>query len=151
MYLSPKNMKRLLNIYPPYIGAGVKIDFIREDWKALQVSMKLRWYNRNAVGTHFGGSLYSMVDPHLMLLMMNILGKDYLVWDKAASIHYIKPGKGRVTCKITVTDEEISHIKAVTSQGDKYLPEFTLQILDEDSAVVSEIKKTLYIKRKSMT
>ena len=89
MNFTPKQLKRILNLYPPYLGAGVRVTYIREDWKELHVSMSLRWFNRNAVGTHFGGSLYSMVDPHLMLLLMQLLGKEYLVWDKAANIEFV--------------------------------------------------------------
>ena len=84
MKFSPKSLKRLLNLYPPYLGAGVKITHISEDWRELHVGMSLRWFNRNAVNTHFGGSLYSMIDPHIMLMLMQVLGKEYLVWDKAA-------------------------------------------------------------------
>ena len=73
MPISQQKLRRLLKIYPPYLGAGIRVDYISEDWRELQVSMKLRWYNRNAVGTHFGGSLYAMVDPHLMLMLLQIL------------------------------------------------------------------------------
>ncbi len=86
MKWTPRRLKFALNVYPPYLGAGVSITKVDRDWRELKVSMKLRWYNRNAVGSHFGGSLYSMVDPHLMLLLMKLLGEDYVVWDKAASI-----------------------------------------------------------------
>jgi len=86
MNISPRLFKFLINLYPPYLGTGVNVDYISPDWQALNVSMALRWYNRNAVGTQFGGSLYSMVDPHIMLLLMKVLGKGYVVWDKSASI-----------------------------------------------------------------
>ena len=98
-----------LNIYAPYLGAGVKVDYIAKDWKETHVSMKLRWYNRNAVGTHFGGSLYSMVDPHLMLILMQLLGKNYIVWDKSASIDFRRPGQGRVYSKMKITDDDLNY------------------------------------------
>jgi acyl-coenzyme A thioesterase PaaI-like protein len=95
MNVSPTLFKRLLNLYPPYIGAGIKVEYVSKDWRELHVSMALRWYNRNAVGTHFGGSLYAMIDPHVMLLLMQLLGKDYQVWDKSASIEFVKASKER--------------------------------------------------------
>jgi len=79
MNYTPKRLKRILYLYPPYLGAGVKVTQISQDWTELRVSMSLHWYNRNTVGTHFGGSLYSMVDPHLMLLLMQLLGDDALM------------------------------------------------------------------------
>ncbi|MBZ4644046.1 MAG: hypothetical protein JG767_1655, partial [Deferribacteraceae bacterium] len=121
MYVSPKMMKFLLNIYPPYLGAGIKIEYIKDNWKELKVSMVLRWYNRNAVGTHFGGSLYSMTDPHIMLLLMNILGKDYIIWDKSAEIDFIKATKQKVFCTISISDEIIEEIKQQTEKNAKFL------------------------------
>lgn len=82
--LSHRASRLLSNFYGPYLGAGVRIRYISPDWKEIRVSMKLHCYNRNAVGTHFGGRLYSMVDPHLMLMLMQLLGEDYVIWDKAA-------------------------------------------------------------------
>ncbi len=87
----------------------MKVDYIAKDWKETHVSMKLRWYNRNAVGTHFGGSLYSMVDPHLMLILMQLLGKNYIVWDKSASIDFRRPGQGRVYSKMKITDDDLNY------------------------------------------
>ena len=149
MPISQQKLRRLLKIYPPYLGAGIRVDYISEDWRELQVSMKLRWYNRNAVGTHFGGSLYAMVDPHLMLMLLQILGKDYLVWDQSASITYLKPGKGRVRAAIIISDEEIASIRAKTESGEKYLPEFCLEIVDDKDEKVAEVKKVIYIRKKA--
>jgi acyl-coenzyme A thioesterase PaaI-like protein len=148
MKLSPKWLKRRLNIYPPYLGAGIKVEYIRDDWKELQVSMTLRWYNRNAVGTHFGGSLYAMIDPHLMLLLMQLLGKAYWVWDKAAEIDFLKASRKRVRAVIKVSDDDIEEIKRKTENGDKYLAEFAIEIMDEDNELVAKARKVIYVKRK---
>ena len=142
-------MKRLLNFYPPYIGAGIKISYISENWQELHVCMSLRWYNRNAVGTHFGGSLYSMIDPHLMLLLMNSLGKDYIVWDKSAEIDFIKASKSKVSAIFKISDNEIIQIKTATQNGEKYLPEFNIEIKDESNNLIANAKKTLYIRKKT--
>ena len=148
MKITPKLFKRMLNIYPPYIGAGIHVTYISEDWKELHVSMALRWFNRNAVGTHFGGSLYSMIDPHLMLLLMKSLGKDYLVWDKSADIEFIKASKKKVTSVIKFQHEDIEDIRKKTDNGEKYLPNFILEIKDEDEDLVARVKKTIYVRKK---
>jgi len=150
MKTTPKSLKFLLNFYSPYIGAGVKVSYISKDWTELHVSMSLRWFNRNAVGTHFGGSLYSMVDPHLMLLLMQLLGDEYLVWDKAADIEFIKPGKGKVTSVIKVTKIDLDDIKTHTDNGKKYFPEFLVEIKNDDNELIAKIKKTIYVKRKKL-
>src|SRR5690606_23376406 len=110
--------------------------------------MRQHWYNSNAVGTHFGGSLYAMVDPHYMLMLMRVLGTEYIVWDKAANIDFVKPGKGRVSATMTLSDAEIARIKQATADGEKDLPVYRLVITDESGDTVAEVDKTLYIRKK---
>ncbi len=149
MKVTPKLLRRMLNFYPPYLGAGVKVTYISDDWTELHVSMSLRWFNRNAVGTHFGGSLYSMVDPHLMLLLMQLLGKEYFVLDKAADIEFVKASKRKVTSVIKISSKNLEEIKSNTASGAKYFPEFMVDILDEEKELIARVKKTIYVKRKA--
>ena len=148
MNYTAKTFKRLINLYPPYIGAGISIDYLCEDWTEMYVSMTLRWYNKNAVGTHFGGSLFSMVDPHHMLLLMRLLGKNYYVWDQASSIRFVKATKKKVRAHISISPERLNEIKHHTDNGDKYLAEFRLDILDESNEQIAEVNKVIYIKKK---
>jgi len=148
MYFSPRKLKLMLNLYPPYIGAGIRIKSISDDWKTMLVAMKLRWYNRNAVGSHFGGSLYSMIDPHLMLMLMQLLGKEYIIWDQSAKIDYISAAKSEVYAKIVLQDGDIELIKRETSNGAKYLPVFEIMITDGEGELIAKVQKTLYIRKK---
>ena len=146
---SPRGIRWFLNLYGPYLGAGVRVDYLAEDFRELKVSMGLRWYNRNYVGTHFGGSLYSMVDPFYMLMVMNVLGRDYIVWDKAAEIDFIKPGTGRVHAHFQLTDAMLDDIRQATAYGSKYLPCWPVTIVNDQGETVATVNKTLYIRRKS--
>ena len=104
----PNSMvKTLFNLWPPYLAAGIKVRRATPDFREIDVAMKLRWYNKNYVGTHFGGSIYAMTDPFYMFMLINILGRDYIVWDKAAQIRFRKPGKGKLTANYRLSDEEI--------------------------------------------
>ena len=148
MITSPRLFRFILNVYPPYLGTGVWIDRISKDWREIDVSMKLHWYNRNAMKTHFGGSLYSMVDPHLMLMLMQIMGKDYIVWDKAAGIEFIKPGTGKVVVQLRITDDMLAEIHSGLARKKKVTPQYEIDILDESNEVVARIRKTLYVRRR---
>lgn len=148
MFNSPRLLRFILNVYPPYLGAGVHVDSIAPDWKQIDVSMKLRWFNRNAVRTHFGGSLYSMVDPHLMLMLMQLMGKDYIVWDKSASIDFLRPGKGWVSARLEITDSDLDEIHTGLERKKRTLPQFEIDIVDELGEVVARVGKTLYVRRK---
>ncbi len=148
MKFTPRLLRLVLNLYGPYLGAGVHISHISQDWSELRVSLKLRWYNRNAVGTHFGGSLYSMVDPHLMLMLMNRLGKSYTVWDKSAHIKFIRPVKGPVHAVIRIAEADEKRIREQTKSGEKYLPEFEIRITDDEGKLVALVSKVLYVRLK---
>lgn len=148
MKWTPELLKWGLRIYGPYIGAGIWMEAISKDWRYARVSMKMKWYNKNAVGSHFGGSLYSMVDPHLMLMLMPILGREYLVWDQSARIDFIKPGKGRVAAEFHISDNDLDQILEKTAGGDKYLHTFEVDIVDEKQSIVAKVKKVIYVKKR---
>jgi acyl-coenzyme A thioesterase PaaI-like protein len=140
--------KRFLNLWPPYLAAGIRLEKLADDFSSAEVSLTLKKTNTNYVGTHFGGSLYSMTDPFYMLLLMNRLGKDYIMWDKSAEIEFKRPGKGKVTAIFHATDEMVADIKEKTKNGEKYFPVYTVDVIDEQGKVVASVKKTLYAKLK---
>lgn len=148
MKWTPSRLKFGLNCYPPYLLAGIRVTHVDPGWRELRVVMKLRWYNKNAVGTHFGGSLYSMVDPHLMLMLLPLLGRGYVVWDQAASIRFVKPGRGTVRATIKISDEDLDDIYANTADGSAYRPEYEILVVDDDGDTIAAVTKTLYIKKK---
>lgn len=139
----------ILNVYPPYLGTGIHVVRIAPDYREILVEMKLRWYNRNYVRTHFGGSLYAMTDPFFMLMLLQILGKDYIVWDRKATIDFIRPGRGRVQAHFLITDQQIADIISKTVDGSKYQPHFLVDITDTAGERVAQVTKTLYIRRKA--
>ena len=141
--------KFMLNIFPPYLGTGIRMTYLAPDLHEIEVQMKMHWYNRNYVKTHFGGSLYAMTDPFFMLMLIHILGKEYIVWDKAAQIEFIKPGRGTLSAQFKLTDQQIEDIRNRTSAGEKYLPEYKVDIIDSAGTVVASVIKTLYIRRKN--
>ncbi|WP_312957278.1 DUF4442 domain-containing protein [Stutzerimonas nitrititolerans] len=141
-------LRWLMNFYPPYLGAGIRVRHISDDFRQAQVRMGLRWYNRNYVGTQFGGSLYSMTDPFFMLMLLQNLGDDYVVWDKAANIEFVSPGKGRVYADFTITEQLLDEIRQHTAGGDKYLPRLHVEVRDEQRTLVARVQKTLYVRLK---
>jgi uncharacterized protein DUF4442 len=139
-------MLRCINIWPPLLGAGIRVR-----WRSnrdVDVELKLRSWNRNYVGTHYGGSLYSMTDPFYMLMLMENLGRDYIVWDKAASIRFRKPGKGKVKAEFRLSDAQIDEIRHKLTAQEKYEPTFLVEVKDEAGEVVAEVQKVLHIRRK---
>ena len=137
-----------INAYVPYFGAGIRTTELDLDAGIVQVEMPLTALNKNIVGTQFGGSLYAMVDPFYMLLLMHKLGTDHVVWDKAASIDFISPGRGRVTARIELANEEVEMIRELAANNEPVLRTYPVEIFGEDGKIVARVDKVLYIRRK---
>ena len=92
------------NFLPAFRCTGGRITYISGDWREVRVKVPLSWRTRNYVGTIYGGSMYGAVDPIYMVMLIKILGPDYVVWDKAASIRFKKPGTGTLFAKFAITE-----------------------------------------------
>ena len=145
---SSRALRRWINFWPPFLGAGIRVLHIAPDMKAVDVEMKLRWWNANYVGTQFGGSLFAMTDAFYMLMLMANLGRDYIVWDKAASIRYRKPGKGTVHAEFRLTNAQLDDIRDKLKTLPKYEPTFTVEVKDESGEVVAAVEKLLHVRKK---
>ncbi len=148
MSIRPGLFRHLMNLWAPFRGAGIWVEYIAPDWCEVKVRLKLHWYNRNAVGAHFGGSLYSVTDPFFMLMYMHALGSAYRVWDQHATIRFIRPGKGIVRAHFKLTQQDLERARQATADGAKHLPQHTVQVLNADQKVVAEVDKTIYIRSK---
>lgn len=145
---SPRHLRRLVNFWPPFLGAGICITQIAPDMKAIDVEMKLRFWNANYVGTHFGGSLFAMTDAFYMLMLIANLGPDYVVWDKAASIRYRRPGRSTMRAEFRLSDSRLDDIREKLKTLPKYEPVFSVAVKDEQGIVIAEVEKVLHVKRK---
>lgn len=143
-------MLRRLHWWPPLLGAGVKVTRMDADFRAIDVEMRLTWRNRNIMGSHFGGSLYAMTDPFYMLMLMENLGSEYVVWDKAATIRYRRPGIGTVRAEFRLSAEQISEIHAALETEERYEPVFLIEVKNASGEVATEVHKTIYCARRSV-
>ncbi len=140
---------RLMGLYPPYLLAGVTVREVAPDLSAIAVEMALRPWNRNWVGTHFGGSLYSFADPWFMLMLIPLLGDAYVVWDKAASIRFVKPGRGKVRARFEIPPDRLAEIRAEADRAGRSEPVFRVAIVDERGETVAEIEKRLSVRTRA--
>jgi hypothetical protein len=141
-------LRFLGNCYPPFWAAGIQIQRIQPGFHEMDITLSLHWYNKNYVGTHFGGSLYAMTDPFYMMMLLQNLGPAYIVWDKAAKIDFKKPGTGVVTAKFRFTEAEIADVKAKADSQEKYIFDKGVDITNEAGVVVASVMKTLYVRKK---
>jgi acyl-coenzyme A thioesterase PaaI-like protein len=146
--VSARTLRHVLNLWPPFLFAGIHVAAIGDDFRSARVELRMRPWNRNYVGTHFGGSLFAMTDPFWMLLVLHALGDGYIVWDKAATIDFEKPGRGRVHAEFVLDDATLAELRAAAAGGDKVLRWFDSPVRDASGDVVAMVRKQLYVRRK---
>ena len=148
MTMTPARLRRFMNLWPPFLFSGVRVESIASDWRRARVRLRLAWFNRNYVRTHFGGSLFAMTDPFWMILVMECLGRDYVVWDKAATIDFIAPGREDVYAEFLVEDAVLDELRAATANGEKCLRWFDTEVRTASGELVARVRKQLYVRRK---
>ena len=146
--MTPRRFRLLLNLWPPFLFAGIRVTRIDDGFRHARVELRQHWFNRNYVGTHFGGSLFAMTDPFWMLLTMRALGNGYMVWDKAGEIEFIRPGRGTVHAAFDLDDATVETILAATADGSKHLHWFTTDVLDASGVPVARVRKQVYVRLK---
>lgn len=148
MKMTPTLMRIGLNLWPPLLGSSIRITHIAPDWTSATSRLSLGRLNRNFVGTAFGGSLSAMTDPMFMLLTMHQLGPDYLVWDTAAEIDFIAPGRTDLTAVMNVPLDRVEDLRQQTADGSKTLTWFETDITDANAAVIARVRRQVYVRRK---
>ena len=138
----------LVNLWPPFRGAGIRVRLIASDWSEVRVELREELLNRNFVGTHFGGSLFAMADPFYMIMLLQLLGDEYVVWDQAAEIEYLKPGRGTVTAAFRLAPADVASLREAAEGGVRVLRDFPVEIKDASGEVVARVVKRLYVRQK---
>ncbi|PIQ36788.1 MAG: tetrameric acyl-CoA thioesterase [Lysobacterales bacterium CG17_big_fil_post_rev_8_21_14_2_50_64_11] len=146
--MKASRLRLLMNLWPPFACAGIRVERIAGDFSTVRVALHQHWYNRNYVGSHFGGSLFAMTDPFFMMLLLHQLGSDYIVWDKAAQIEFVKPGRGTVTADFHLDADTVAALRAAAARGEPVRHWFEVAVHNAEGEVVATVRKQLYIRNK---
>jgi acyl-coenzyme A thioesterase PaaI-like protein len=136
------------NLFPAYRGTGARITYIAADWREVCIALPLSWRTRNYVGTIFGGSMYASIDPIYMIMLIKALGRDYVVWDKSATIHYLKPGMRALKARFVLDDAELEAIRQTLATERAITRDYEVRLTDPDGEIVASCRKTIYIRRR---
>jgi len=137
-----------MNIWFPFLFTGIRVAKISDDFRYVKVELRAHWYNKNYVGTHFGGSLFAMTDPFWMIMILRNIGSEYVVWDKAAEIEFMKPGRGLVTAEFKLEQAMLDELRAAAAGNEKVLRWFDIQVIDGQGELVAKVRKQIYVRLK---
>ena len=146
--MTASRLRRWINWWPPFLFSGIRLIRLSDDFRSAEVELRQHWYNRNYVGSHFGGSLFAMVDPFWMIMVLNNLGSDYLVWDQAGQIDFLRPGKGTVRARFDLDVAILDQMRVSAASGDKVLHWFETDVLGPDGERVAQVRKQVYVRLK---
>ena len=136
------------NLFPAYWGSGAHIIYLADDWREVRVKLPLTWRTRNYVGTIYGGSMYGAIDPIYMVMLIRLLGQEYVVWDKEATIQFKRPGRSALYARFRVDEEETQAIKAELVRQESTQRNYQIELVDEKGVVHAIVTKTIYIRRR---
>jgi len=136
------------NWFPAYRATGGRITYIARDWREIRVRLPLSWRTRNYVGTLFGGSMYAAVDPIYMVMLIRALGPGFVVWDKAASIRFRRPGRTTLHARFVLDDAELDAIRAALAQAPSVDRVYVVELADAEGVVHATVEKTLHVRRR---
>lgn len=135
------------NLVPAYRGSGGRVAYIASDWREVRVRIPLSLRTRNYVGTIYGGSMYGAVDPIYMIMLIHVLGPDYVVWDKAASIRFRRPGRSTLHARFLLDEAELRAIREALATAASVNRVYTVELVDAAGVVHATVEKTLYVRR----
>lgn len=146
--MNSSQVRFLINLWPPLICSGIRVVRLAPDWRSAETQLRLRWWNRNAVNTMFGGSLFAMTDALYPVMLQHNLGPNYVVWGRSASIDFLAPGRKIARARFELSSERIDEILEATADGRRHEPVFEVLIADENEKPIARVTHTLYIRRK---
>ena len=136
------------NLFPAYRGSGARITYIADDLKQVRIRLRLNWRTRNYVGTIFGGSMYAAVDPVYMVMLIELLGPEYRIWDKGARIDFVKPGRSTLYGTFEIDQQEIEQIRSELASTPKLERIYRVDLVDKNGKLHASCEKTLHIRKK---
>ncbi len=146
--ITPKTVLKYIRWWPPLLASGIAVESFNDDLSIVTVRMKQHFFNTNYVGSHYGGSIFSMTDPFCMFMLLHKLKKDHIIWDQGASIEFVNPAKGTIRATFKISDERVREIEQSCLNNFSHRPIFDVEVIDENGQVVARVNKTLYIRRK---
>ena len=151
--LSPSWRARMVrlgfNLHPAFRGSGGRVVHVGRDLRHIRIALPLSWKTRNIVGSLYGGSLFAITDGAHPMMLMAALGEDYIVWDKAASIRYKKPGYTTLYADFTLTNEELAEIRRRLAEHPELEQTFLVELKDAQGVVHTVVERTVYIAEKN--
>lgn len=143
-----KMLKIGVNLFPVFRRMGGRVTYISGDLKEVRMKLPLNLFSRNYVGTIYGGCMFGAADGMYMVMLINLLGPEYIVWDKSGSIQFRKPGRTTLYARFIITDDRLNEIRSELDINESILKDFTVEYRDKEEVLHAVVTKTIYFRKK---
>jgi len=134
------------NHFPAYRRCGARITYVSPELLDVKIELPLRWNNKSHIGSIWGGSLYSSIDPVYTIMLTQTLGKKYVVLDKAAKIEFLKPANQKLYAHFNINQSDIENIKSECSEHGKTERIYHVELKDDSNIIYLSAEKTIHIR-----
>lgn len=135
------------NFLPSYRMTGGWITHLSDDWREVRVKLPYNIWTRSYVNTIYCGAMFSAITPFYAAMILFNLPPQHQVWDKCATIHYLKPGRGTLYSHIVLTQDELDTIGALLEDNRSIERTYRLTLVDADDTLHATLDQTVYIRR----
>ncbi len=143
--LRTRLFRRAINLYPAYFGSGGRVRCISPDWREVRMELPFNWRTKGSSGAIFGGSIYAAIDPFYALMVAKNVGAEYVVWDRAASIRYRRPGRSKLHARFVLEDGEVEEILRGLRGRKSVDRVYTVELVDAEGEAHAIIEKVVYV------
>ena len=133
------------NLFPAYRRTGARITYVAPDFHEVHIKIPSNWKTRNHMGITWGGGLYSALDPIYGVMLYKILGGQYRVIDRTASIHFKRPGKTTLFARFRLSQQELKDIQTDLQTQAKLTRHYEIDLVDKHGVVHASCEKELCI------
>ena len=137
------------NLHPAFRGTGGRVEHVASDLSHIRIRLPLTWRTRNIMGSIYGGALFAVTDGVHPMLLMVALGDRFVVWDRAASIRYRKPGLSTLYADFRLEEDEIWAIRTALEQAPELDRTYLVELKDVHGIVHTVVERTVYIADKN--
>lgn len=149
MLVSENVLKWAMRFYPPLLFQRIWVKRFHAGFLGVEVKIFKSILNINYNKSVFGGTIYAAADPFFAVLFYQLMlrkGFRVIVWQKAAEIFFLKPGRSNLYFKINISVEEINQICLLLETNGKAEHQCMLEIEDDQGEVTARVSNLVYIR-----
>jgi len=147
--LRPNELKRMLNLWIPFVFNRVKIEEISEDFTEARIRLKHTIWNRNPNKALWGGAIFSAADSFYPVLLKQTALRKGIETDfftKSTTVKYICEAKTDLTFNFKLTNNEIQNFFEILKKDCKYQEWHTVDGIDNHGKKCIEVHIQPYLR-----